>query len=207
MKLLEKNPIPLRANRVAFTLPEILITSTIFITFLTLGMVTLQLYGIRSYQLSATKLTSMADSLKTLSQFRNQILGAAALNVGNFTSNNSTFVPAASGSNQIGNAVQVFPGTNTASYLVFYRNTDAANCPNLYLYDTNGATLLLARRVANTNCFQAEDQNGNVLTNTQNQAAIHMTLQFYQNQYVFAGNPTNYYYLDTRSTPRAPNLN
>lgn len=208
MKPFQKNQIRLRAARSAFTLPEILVTSTIFVTFIVLGMVSLQLFGIRAYQLSATKLTASADSLRTLSQFRDQIRGAAALQVGDFTSNTSTFVAVADGTNQVGKAVQVFPSTNTASYVIFYLNSVNTN---LYMYsiDTNGhaTTTLLARWLLNTNCFDAEDQTGTIVTNAnQNDAAIHMKLQFYEKEYVFAGNPTNYYYLETRTTPRAPNV-
>jgi hypothetical protein len=211
MKLLQKKLIGLGASRSAFTLPEILITSTIFVTFITVGMIVVQLFGIRSGQLSATKMTASADALRTLSQFRDQVRGAAAVQVGNFTSNTATFTAVADGTTQTGSAVQVFPGTNTANYLVFYRNTGSINTPNLYVFTmaTNGATStqLLAKWVTNTNCFSAEDHTGTILTSGQNDCTIYMTLQFYEKEYVFSGNPTNYYYLETRATPRAPNIN
>jgi len=211
MKLFQKKRIRLRLTRLAFTLPEIMITSVIFVTVVVLGMVVLQLFSIRAYQLSGTKLMATADSLRTMSQIRDQIRGAAELQVGNFTSNTSTFTPIAYGTNQVGSAVKVFTSTNTTYYTIFYRESADPNAPNLYMYavDTNGnaSTRLLASWVSNTNCFQAEDQTGSVLTTTNNDAAIHMTLQFYEKEYdMTANNNTNFYYLETRATPRAPNV-
>jgi prepilin-type N-terminal cleavage/methylation domain-containing protein len=196
MKLFSKIQIRSRAARSGFTLPEILISSTIFVALVTVGMIAIQLFGIRYYQLSQAKLQATADSLRTLSQFRDQIRGAAEVQIGSFSSSSPTFVTNANGTSQIGNAVQVYPSTNTASYLIFYRDTVTTSSPGF----------LLARWVSNTNCFQAEDQTGNVLTTVQNDSAIHMTLQFFEKLHVFSGNPTNYYYLETRATPRAPNI-
>jgi hypothetical protein len=211
MKLFQKGQIRLRAARSAFTLPEILISSTVFVTFITLGMIGVQLFGIRSGQLSATKMVASADSLRTLSQVRDQVRGAAAVQVGNFTSNTATFTAIGHGTNQSGNAVQVFPGTNMANYLVFYRNIDSTNTPHLYVYtvasDGTTSSQLLAKWVKNTNCFSAEDHTGTILTSGQNDCTIYMSLQFYEKEYVFSSHPTNYYYLETRATPRAPNIN
>jgi Tfp pilus assembly protein PilV len=205
MKPFQKNQIRPRSG---FTLPEILITSTIFITFIVLGMVSLQLFGIRAYQLSATKLTASGDSIRTLSEVRDQIRSAAEVEIGNFTSNNSTFTLIGANTKQVGNAVRVFTTTNTTYYTIFYRNSVTTN---LYMYAVNSSgnktTTLLARWVSNTNCFQAEDYNGNVLSNSQNDCSIHMTLQFYELEYVMTkNNNTNYYYLETRTAPRAPNV-
>jgi hypothetical protein len=100
---------------------------------------------------------------------------------------------------------------NTNAYLVFYRNIASTATPHLYMYsiDTNGnaSTQLLAQWVSNTNCFSAEDHTGAILTSGQNDCTIYMSLQFYEKEYVFSKNPTNYYYLETRSSPRAPNIN
>jgi len=219
MKLFQNNQLRLRATRSAFTLPEILISSTIFVALISIGMVTLQLFGIRSGQLSATKMVSTADSLRTISQFRDQIRGAAAVQVGFFTSNNLAFTTNADGTSQIGKGVQVFPTVNTGAntvntnlYTIFYLNPNSnTNFANLYMYavDINGnvTSELLASSVLNTNCFFAEDFNGNVLANNQNDCAVHLMLQFYSSEYVFGSKRTNFYYLDTRATPRAPNLN
>jgi hypothetical protein len=219
MKLFQDSPLRPRAARSAFTLPEILISSTIFVALISIGMVTLQLFGIRSGQLSASKMVSTADSIRTIAQFRDQVRGAAAVQVGFFTSNNSTFTTNANGSSQIGNSVQVFPTVttnantvNTNIYTIFYLNPNSnTNYANLYMYvvgtSSNAFSELLASSVLNTNCFFAEDFNGNVLANNQNNCAIHLMLQFYSSEYVFGNNRTNFYYLDTRATPRSPNLN
>jgi hypothetical protein len=219
MKLLQTNQFRLRAAHSAFTLPEILISSTIFVALISIGMVTLQLFGIRSGQLSATKMVSTADSLRTIAQFRDQVRGAAAVQVGSFTSNTLAFTTNADGTSQLGNAVQVFPTVNagantvnTNTYAIFYLTPNSnTNFANLYVYSVPASgsptTELLASSVLNTNCFYAEDFNGNVLANNQNNCAIHLMLQFYSSEYVFGNNRTNYYYLDTRATPRAPNLN
>jgi hypothetical protein len=195
----------------AFTLVEMMMTSFVFCILIVGGMVAMQIFGIRTYQLSATKLTVSADGLKALDQIRDQIRGAASVQVGTMSSTNlNGFMAIGNGTNQIGNAVQVFPiGNNYTTYTIFY--VDAANTNLYYVNNTltasaNNPGALLARWVVNTNCFQAEDFTNNILTENQNNCTIHMTLQFWEKEYAFQKNSTNFYLLDTRATPRSPDL-
>ncbi|MGA2028506.1 MAG: hypothetical protein ABSG87_00320 [Verrucomicrobiota bacterium] len=204
-----------RALVSAFTLVEIMVASFIFVSFVVGGMVAMQIFGIRNYQLSATKLMSSADSVKVLANIRDQIRGAASVQVGTMSSTNPAgFLAITNGMNQVGNALQVFPiGTNFTSYTIFYMD---APTTNLYYISTTNDTqtataanpgVLLARWVVNnTNCFQAEDFAGNILTNNQNNCTIHVALQFWEQEYSFQKYSTNFYLLETRVTPRSPDL-
>ncbi len=214
MKLSPAIQIRSRATVSAFTLAEIMIASFVFVSLIVGGMIAMQIFGIRTYQLSATKLMASSDSLKVLSNIRDQIRGAASVQVGTLSSTNASgFLAIGSGTNQVGNALQVFPSaTNYTSYTIFYM--DAANTNLYYINSPQTATaanpgVLLARWVVNnTNCFQAEDFAGNILINNQNNCTIHVALQFWEQEYASAStnNSTNFYRLETRATPRAPDL-
>jgi hypothetical protein len=212
MKLSTAIQIRSRATVSAFTLAEIMIASFVFVSLIVGGMIAMQIFGIRTYQLSATKLMAGSDSLKVLSNIRDQIRGAASVQVGTLSSTNASgFLAIGDGTNQVGNALQVFPtATNTTSYTIFYM--DAANTNLYYINNNQTATaanpgVLLARWVVNnTNCFQAEDFAGNILTNNQNNCTVHVALQFWEQEYAFRNNSTNFYLLETRATPRAPDL-
>jgi hypothetical protein len=205
-----------RALASAFTLVEIMVSSFIFVILIVGGMIAMQTFGIRAYQLSATKLMATADSVKVLANIRDQIRGAAAVQVGTMSSTNPAgFLSIGNGTNQIGNALQVFANVNdTNDYSIFY--VDAPNTNLYYIINTtnnpqtataaNPGVLLAHWVVSNTHCFQAEDFAGNILNNNQNNCTIHVALQFQELEYAFHYNSTNFYYLESRATPRSPDL-
>lgn len=193
----------------AFTLPEIVITTGIFVTLIIGGMIAMQVFGIRVYQLTTTKLTASAGSLRALDQIRDQIRGAAILYVGSFSSTSQSttnFAAIGDGTNQVGNALELYTTTNTANYEIFY--VDSVNT-NLYVINggsTNFPGTLLARWiVSGTNSFKAENFQGTILTASQNNCTIMVTLQFQQAEYAFAKNMTNFTQIQTLATPRGPN--
>ncbi|HKW28466.1 MAG TPA: hypothetical protein VJT54_03960, partial [Verrucomicrobiae bacterium] len=89
---------------------------------------------------------------------------------------------------------------------VFYK--DPANPTNIVCSLINGRLDILAKYVTNYYCFQAEDYQGNVLTNYDNNPVIRVTMQFSQWEYpiaVIGGNAANaydYYQLRTRVARR-----
>lgn len=194
-------------SRSGFTLVEMMVTSAIFIIIIG-AMVSLQIFGLRVYTLAATKLTATTAGRESLNDMRDQIRSAKTLYVGTYTNNAFSTIP--TGQNQIGNALQIFPTTNTAlaNAIIFYLDA-STNC---LMMVSNGVVSLEAKYMTNYYCFQAEDYQGNILTNYLNNPVIAVTMQFYQWEFPlgFVGSGTNstaanaydFYRLHTRITRR-----
>ncbi len=187
-----------------FTLVEAMVTMGIFM-FVIGGMVAVQIFGLRVYTLAATKLSATAAGRETLNAMRDQIRASQQIYVGTYAS--GTFTQMTNGWPQIGNAVQLFTTTNSAStnFTVFYMDPSANEVISA---DNLGNRSVLATSMTNVYCFQAEDYQGNVLTNYQNNPVIRVTMSFSQWEYPIgyvggAGvNAYDYYYLRTRITRR-----
>jgi len=188
----------------AFTLMEILVAVSIF-TLVVLCMVTSQLFGLRVYTNSSAKLSAIADARKAMNHFRDHVRESESLLVGDYSSfpvNTSNAFPGVSSGLQQGNALEVFPTTNSTPFLIYYVD-DSTN--QLKLYDSSlDTTRVLANDVTNTVVFDAEDFQGNVLSNNQDNRVIRMTLEFYRREY-FVGrtNYYNFYRLSMRATERS----
>jgi prepilin-type N-terminal cleavage/methylation domain-containing protein len=207
MKLISRHGIStsLRSRRLAagFTLAELMIAIAVF-TFLVGAMVCIQIFGLRVQTLAATKLMATTAGRQTMNMMRDQIRAAQQVYVGTFT--NSSFTQASG--QQIGNAVQIFTSTNTAStnFVVFY---DDPSTNEIFCYtNTPNNVGVVAQYQTNYYCFQAENYQGNILTNYQNNPVIRVTLSFSQWEYPigFVGanavNAYDYYFLRTRITRR-----
>ena len=175
-----------RRPSLGFTLAEMLIASTIFLVIIVAAMISVQIYGLRVYNLATTKVKAATSGREAYS---------------------NTFSAIANGTIQAGNAIQIFPTTNTAAGnpIVFFQ--DPANT-NLSMV-SNGVVSVVVNLITNYNCFQAEDYQGNILTNsTQNNPVIDVTLMFSQLAFPIgysggvAANAYDYYRLRTRITMR-----
>jgi len=210
-----------RARREGFTIVEMLIALTVF-TLIIGAIVALQLFAVRIFQLAATKLTATEDGRKTVNFIREQVREAKLIYIGTYTGTNTgtgTFL-VANNTNQIGSALFVSP-TNTAGFgTIFYQDPTVSNLCSVSI---NNATLspdgtTLTGTITNFttdalfvtnngNVFQAEDFQGNLLTDNSNNRIIHVTLQFSQLEYpvagIGAGALYDYYQLHTRATRRS----
>jgi prepilin-type N-terminal cleavage/methylation domain-containing protein len=210
-----------RARRQGFTLPEILIAMTIF-TILIGAVVALQLFAVRIFQLAATKLTATADGRKSVNFIREQVREAKLIYIGTYSGTNTgtgTF-SVASNTNQIGSALFVSP-TNTAGFgTIFYQDPTVSNLCSVLITNAttspDGSTITGTINAFttdalfvtnNANVFQAEDFQGNILTDNSNNRIIHVTLQFSKLEYpvsgIGAGAMYDYYELHTRATRRS----
>jgi Tfp pilus assembly protein PilW len=210
-------PISLRAQRTGcirrqrhavsasgFTLVEAMVAMAIFM-FVIGGMVAVQIFGLRVYTLAATKLSATAAGRKTLNAMRDEIRSSQQVYVGTYA--NGSFQQMTNGDPQIGNAVQLFTSTNSAStnFTVFYMDPSANEVVSV---DNLGDQSVLATSMTNVYCFQAEDYQGNILTNYQNNPVIRVTMSFSQWEYPigYVGgvgiNAFDHYYLRTRITRR-----
>lgn len=197
-----------RKKGAGFTLPEMLIALGLF-SLLIIGLVSSQIYAMRVYTLAATKLTATANARFMMDQIRDQIRGAYEVDIGNCRSNWVSFAYITNGPQQ-GNAVEIFPTTNSTPFLICYLQTNTAETNQLMLYNSSlGTARQLATYVTNQIIFDAEDVWGNVLTNNLNNRVVRMTLRFSQWEYpmVRVGstnfNAFDFYQLRTCVTRRA----
>jgi len=192
-----------RSRRSGFTLAEMLVSSTIFLVIIVAAMISVQLYGMRVYVLATTKINATTGAREAINDIRDRIRSAALIYVGTYT--NLTFTTNVNGAPQIGNAIQIFPTTNTsvANAIVFYQDPTATNL----MMRSNTTYNVEAYFVTNYYCFQAQDYQTNVLTNYQNNPVIDVTLMFNQLAFpvAFGSNTFDYYRLHTRISPRVKN--
>jgi prepilin-type N-terminal cleavage/methylation domain-containing protein len=167
---------PSVANR-GFTLPEMLITSTLLI-LLVGGIMIAHLFGLRMYQITESKLGATAGARRAVGRLTDEIRRSRSMLVGNVT--NGVFVGLLDGETQQGNGLFIQPSTNAAEYVLYFVNPAdrtfrrTTSAPN--------TTSVLAVAVTNDVVFQAQDFLGNVLTNKQINRVIHVSLEFYQSE-------------------------
>lgn len=179
--------------RTAFTIPELLLALSVFVVAV-FGIVSLQILGLKMNAIAASKMMSTASGLKSLNAVRNQVMGANSVVVGNGSSNSFT----ATGT--IGNALQIYPTTNTSNYIRFYLSSEDNT---LYeLNNTNDLLMAIAPNVTNDTVFQTVDFEGNTSSSSREHYAIKMTLQFSQLDYKVPKKMYEYYTLETEMTPR-----
>jgi prepilin-type N-terminal cleavage/methylation domain-containing protein len=191
------SPVSLRA----FTLPEIVIVMAIF-SLLMVALASSQLFGLRMYNISETKLAATSDGRKALNEVRERIRQGKIVLVGN--GDGASFTNITDNDPQIGNALQIYPTTNLNNFVRFYRDAEDSNLKKVTSNDLEPQ--IVARFITNQFIFQAEDFRGTVLTNDDNNRVIKMTLEFYKWEYPYAtighGGLYDYYRLQTRVTRR-----
>lgn len=197
----------LPAKRAALTLVELIIAMGIF-SLLVVGMVSAQIYGMRVYTLAATKLVATAGARQVLNQLRDQIREANVVYIGNCSSDWTSYVDVTNGY-QEGNAIEIYPTTNSTPYLICYSDTTTGT-NQLMLYNSSlGTVQQVAGYITNQIVFDAEDLYGNILTNNQNNRVIAIKMQFSQWAFPIARirgtnfNEFQYYQLQTKVTRRA----
>ena len=185
-----------------FTLPEILIAMTVFVLLLA-GILSANLFGLRMFQVNATKLKATEWSRRTFGEITDKIHSCNTVSVGNMTTN-SDFVGLLDGETQEGTAIEIQPTTNTASLIYYFVNSSDETFRRTVVAPGGTNTVILADSVTNTIIFTAEslrDGNFQMLTNKQNNRVIHLKLEFYQPEHFMVG--PDYYKLETSVTRRA----
>jgi len=196
-------PIPTR--RQAFTVPEILTAMAVF-TVLIAATVSSQIFGLRMSTISEAKLQSSDSARTALNHVRDEIRSATFLFVGNGDA--GSFKLLTNNAPRVGNALRIYPTADTNNYVCYY--LDLSN-DSLMRAVTIGKQLgdaeIVSRNITNRFIFQAEDFQGNVLTNNSNHRIIRMNLDFYKLEYSSAsggkGNVYDFYRMQTRFTRRA----
>jgi hypothetical protein len=208
------------ARRKGFTIVEMLVAMAGFILLIA-AVVSIQLFAVRMFQLAATKLTATEDGRKTVNFIREQVREAKLIYIGTYSGTNTgtgTFA-VVDDTNQVGSALFISTNNTASSGTIFFQDPVANNLCSISM---NNATLspdgsTITGTVSgyatdalfvtnNSNVFQAEDFQGNILTDNSNNRIIHVTLQFSQLEYPVAGIGASamydYYQLHTRATRR-----
>lgn len=181
-----------------FTLPEILIALTVF-TFVLAGIIAANLFGLRMFQANEAKLNATEWSRNTFGKITDEIHACTSVTLGNMTNDN--FEGLLPGDVQQGSAIEIQPTTNSASLIYYFVDSLDGTFRQTVSTPSGTNTIILADSVTNTMVFQAQDFSGQVLTNSQNNQVIHLTLEFYQPEHYMVG--PDYYKLETSVTRRA----
>jgi hypothetical protein len=214
-----------RRNLCGFTVPEMMISVVVFLYIFTGTWIAIQLFGMRVYTTAATKLVATAGGRQALNQIRDQIREARTVYVGNcsnISSSSFQFIGGTTNGPQQGNALIIYPTTDTTRYSVIYLDTSTKTNCLIEFYVTNSTTitrnLTLAMYLTNQNVFDMEDWQKNIVSSEQsldNRLLIGVTMQFSQWEYPIArvvsagttnyGNAYDFYQLRTRVFRRAWN--
>ena len=179
-----------------FTLPEVLIATTVFIILIG-GIVSAHLFGLSLFQITETKLNATQDVRKLIGRLADEIRACKTTWVGNVT--NGVFAARLDGERQQGTGLLVYPTTNQTSYIIYFVNPSDQTFRRTT--STPRTTAILAESITNSVVFRAQDHLGNVLTNNRNNRVIHLNLEFYQPKRHLQA--ADYYKLETSVTRRA----
>lgn len=204
LKLRRKN----YAKAYAFTLTELLVAMALMSVVLG-GTIYAHITGLRFYEITRAKLGASESTRITLGLMNGEIRGSQRVAVG--TGSSSSFVEVSDGTNQQGNAIQIFrpdwnSSTNSNAWIRYYRDDSSSSVYRLP--GPNTSPQLVAEYVTNAVVFRAVDYTGvNVLTDNDNNKVIDVRLQFYQLRYPNVAIGTNkffeYFQITSRITRRS----
>ncbi|MFO1475704.1 MAG: type II secretion system protein [Verrucomicrobiota bacterium] len=184
-------------RRAGFSLPELLVTVTIFSMVLAAILVA-QVFGLKMSKVTEAKLAASGGARVALGKMADEIRTCTGAWVGNVATN-GVFEELLDGVPQVGGALLVQPSTNAADFIIYFVNGSDSSFRRTT--SAAGTTTVLARSVTNSAVFRAQDFRGNTLTNSQNNRVFHVDLEFYQAQ---ASLPvSSRYKLETSVTRRA----
>jgi prepilin-type N-terminal cleavage/methylation domain-containing protein len=184
-----------------YTLTEIMVASALF-SLVILGSVGANIFGLRLYGITKAKLGASDEAREAVSRLVNEVRSAKIVRVGNGSMSGFTNIPM--GQSQAGNALQIFPTTNTSSFIRYFWDPGDQR----FKRTVNGmaSSIVVANHISNRIVFRAEDHRGNVLTSSQNNRVVNLKLEFFQLQYpnvdIGPGGLFDYYKMETRITRR-----
>ena len=187
--------------RRAFTLSEMMNVMAIFLMLMA-ALLSCQLFGMRLKAISDTKLAATAAGRQALGRVRNEIRSAKILTVESL--NGGVFTSVAANTPQVGAALEINPTTNRNSFIRYY--LDVADDSLKRVTSVNPEPEVLASFITNRLIFQAEDYQGNIVTNGANNRVVRVLLEFYRLEYPLAtvgsGGMYDYYRLQTKIAKR-----
>ncbi len=211
MTLFPMNP-PARTrggDRAAFTLVELMISMGIF-SMVTLGLISLHLFGQRHDQLVQSKLGASDQSRRAFDRLTEDIRAAKIWSIGNGVFSNFTAI--ANGSVQQGPAVRLQLTTGASNYIVYYFDTTERKLYRQHsgspLPDRTLIASGLTNITANSMSFRAENYRGVTQTDLTHKGVVSVLLEFAEYQYpltaVGPGLQYDYYKMEFKITPHVP---
>ncbi len=189
-------------RRAGFTLPELLVAFGLF-GLAVVGSLYAHVLGLKMSTFTQSKLRATHNARAALNWVRDDVRSSTTFSVG--TGSFSSFNNVTNGTQQQGNALQICPTADTNNYIRYY--IDSADQTLKRMVSGGSMAQVVARYVTNQVAFRAEDFVGNVLTNSQNDRVLKMTLEFYQWEFAVlqssGGNFADYYRLQTKVARRA----
>ena len=110
-----------RKTQLAFTITEIMVASAIF-SLAVAGAICAQLSGLQMSNIVGAKLTAAAAARLAAGEVRNDVRAAKLLYVG--YGNSTFFSNAPAGSARMGDALQIYPTTDTNTYIRYFLDPD-----------------------------------------------------------------------------------
>jgi len=191
--------IPRKQSRFGFTLVEVQMAIAFLILIIAVAG-SIHFFGLRMFQATRMTLEATDDARNFIGSVRDEIRSCTIVQVGKGDFN--TFAEIPDDTKQIGNALQIFPGTNLTKYTIYYHDYDNT----LKRWDTTSKKLTtICDNVTNDMVFAAQDFKGTMLTNNENNRVIEITLKFLQEGYKGAaqkGGLHDYYQAQTKVTRR-----
>ena len=162
-----------KQSAAAFTLPELILTLCVAV-FVGGGLLTIQLFGQRMWNLTETKVNTSDKARQIVRLISSEVRAAKVVRVG--TGDLSSFTEATPGSAQRGNALQVHQSNATNIFVRYFQDPNDQTLK----YCTNDATsaFIVARSVSSNTVFSVEDFSGVVLSNRQQKSLVGVTLNF-----------------------------
>ena len=189
------------ARNCGYTITELMVTMAIVL--LVMGAVlSAHVFGMRLFEITKAKLGASDEARAAVSSMISEIRSAKLIRLGDGSLSNFTEV----GVNvlQKGSAVQIYASTNLNSFVRYF--WDASDRKLKRTTDAATYVSVVANSISNDLVFTAEDYNGVVLTNNENNRVIGLTLQFFQLQYpsvaIGPGGYYDFYQLRTKITRR-----
>jgi hypothetical protein len=162
----------------AFTLAEALIASGIMVLLVT-SVILCNLWGLSMSVREQIWLGSSDDAGQALGLMYRDIRSSVSNCVGSMGA--GAFVPVGSNTNQVGNALMVYPSTNTSSWVLYYYNSVSNLLVRTNYSGTNSGdySLVSANCLTNDNSiFTFTDYLGNIVTNPLATPVIQVYLSF-----------------------------
>jgi hypothetical protein len=149
-----------------------MVSMAIMLTALT-ALITTHLFGLRMFEINKLKLGASQEIPHIINPLMADMKAVRWVRVG--AGNQSSFAEAAANSPQRGNALQIYPSTDTNVFVRYY--LDSADT-KLKRRAPDGSVTVITQSVTNTVVFTAEDALGQVLTNRALRSVIGVNLQF-----------------------------
>lgn len=164
---------PLRCRgELGHTLVEMMVVLAL-LALVVLAILSCHLAGMRFTGFVLPKIQNAEYSRQLVSRMIEEIRCANTVAIG--TGTVSGFTAAAANQPQAGNAIRVYPLTNSTSCIYYFQNTNNWTVQRMDLNSTQA--LVIADQVTNLLVFSMENFKGTTLTNPQNNCVLSMLLQ------------------------------